>query len=284
MTHHIPELQQIIQRALDEDIQTGDITTNSTVPANMRAKGQFIAKAPGIIAGLTVVQLTFAQIDPEIRVTPHVQEGDPVQTGDLIATVEGNGRAILTGERTALNFLQRMSGIATLTRQFVDRIRHTPAKILDTRKTAPGLRLLDKWAVQLGGGHNHRMGLFDMVMIKDNHITAAGGITAAVHRVREHYHQKFKIEVEVKNLEELHEALSLHVDQIMLDNMSLDTMRQAVQIVNGRVLLEASGNVHLNTVQAIAETGVDLISVGALTHSVNALDISLLLDVNPCVS
>jgi nicotinate-nucleotide pyrophosphorylase (carboxylating) len=255
---------------------TGDVTSSATLPEDLVYNGRFLAKAPGIIAGLQVAELVFKQVDERIIFTPLMAEGTAVFPGDIIAAISGprGPRSLLTAERTALNFMQRMSGIATLTRRFVDAVAGTRAVILDTRKTAPGLRAIDKLAVRLGGGQNHRAGLYDMVLIKDNHIAAAGGITTAVARARAAAH-KLPIEVEVKNLNELAEVLPLNVDRIMLDNMSLAEMKEAVEIVNGRCPLEASGNVTLETVAAIAATGVDYISSGALTHSVTALDISL---------
>ena len=267
-------LPEIIGRALQEDIGDGDITSGATIPADLRYAGVFLVKATGVIAGLEAVRQTFAQVDERIRFTVHVADGSAVQPGDIVAEAEGPGRSLLTAERVALNFLQRMSGIASLTRRYVDAVAGTRARILDTRKTVPGLRLLDKWAVTLGGGVNHRIGLYDMALIKDNHIVAAGGIGAAVARVRAADHRGRPIEVEVTSLEQLREALALDVDQIMLDNMSLDEMAAAVALVDGAVPLEASGNVSLETVRAIAETGVDYISVGKLTHSVTALDVS----------
>jgi nicotinate-nucleotide pyrophosphorylase (carboxylating) len=272
------EVPQIIQRALAEDLGAGDVTTLATIPADAQQAGVMLAKAPGVIAGLAVARAVFRMVDYGVEFTPLVNEGQPVAAGAQIARVQGPTRALLMGERVALNFLQRMSGIATLTSRYVAAVQGTRARILDTRKTAPGLRLLDKWAVFLGGGHNHRIGLYDMAMIKDNHIAAAGGITAAVQCVRRQWARQVAVEVEVTNLEQLAEALTLaltsEVDQIMLDNMGHDLMRQAVEIVAGRVPLEASGNVSLETVAAIAATGVDYISVGKLTHSVEALDIS----------
>lgn len=265
----------IIQRALDEDAgEQGDVTTLATIPADLEQTGIMLAKAPGVIAGLRIAQQGFLQVDPTVEFTPLVEEGAHVSPGTHIAKVTGKAQALLTGERVALNFLQRMSGIATATSRYVAAVAGTRARILDTRKTAPGLRLLDKWAVVLGGGYNHRIGLYDMAMIKDNHIAAAGGITAAVERVRQRWGEQLPIEVEVTNLEQLREALSLNVDQIMLDNMGLAEMSAAVKLVDGRVPLEASGNVSLETVADIAATGVDYISVGKLTHSVEALDIS----------
>lgn len=271
------EIKALVLRALQEDLGDGDVTTTCTIPADATVEGTFWAKETGVIAGLEVVSLTFALLDARVQVIPAVADGDYVQKGQKIASIHGPGQAILSGERVALNMLQRMSGIATLTRRFVDAVQGTSAVILDTRKTAPGLRVLDKWAVRLGGGANHRFGLYDMVLIKDNHIAAVGTITETVNRVRQLDPRNRMIEVEVKNLTELAEALALNVDRIMLDNMSLADIREAVRVTNRRVPLEASGNVSLETVAAIAATGVDFISVGALTHSVKALDISLLL-------
>ena len=278
----LDQLTPIVQRALDEDlgdspVSRGDVTTLCTIPENAMLEGRFIAKADGIIAGLEVARLTFALIDEHVQVEFTIHDGDPVTKGQVFGTVSGPTRALLIGERTALNFLQRMSGIASLTQQFVEAVKPNRAVILDTRKTAPGLRLLDKWAVKLGGGQNHRIGLYDMVLIKNNHITAVGSITAAINRVRECDDRHRPIEVEVRTLDELQEALTLQPDRILLDNMNLAQMLAAVQIAAGHVPLEASGNVTLETVNAIAATGVDFISSGALTHSVKALDISLTL-------
>jgi nicotinate-nucleotide pyrophosphorylase (carboxylating) len=269
------QIKAIVQRALAEDVGSGDVTSQWILPPEMRVRGRFLAKAQGVLAGLEVVRQVFRQIDERIAFQARMKDGDVISQGDIVATVEGPAASILTAERTALNFLQRMSGIATLTHRYVEAVAGTRAVILDTRKTAPGLRLLDKWAVRLGGGQNHRLGLYDMVLIKDNHIAAAGGLTQAVERVRRRNQQGLAVEVEVKSLAELEEALALDVDRIMLDNMDLDQMRRAVEITAGRVPLEASGNVTLENVAAIAATGVDYISVGALTHSVKALDISL---------
>lgn len=273
------EIRGIIQRALQEDIGSGDVTSDAIIPANTPLYGEFLAKEAGVLAGMEIVQEVFHQVDPSVMLTPLRQDGEAFEAGDILATVSGYGPGILTAERTALNFLQRMSGIATITRRYVQAVAGTRARILDTRKTAPGLRALDKLAVRLGGGCNHRIGLYDMVLIKDNHIEAAGGIRAAVERVR----QKgitLPIEVEVQTLEQLEEALELDVDRIMLDNMDIPTMREAVTRTAGRVELEASGGVTLERVAAIAATGVDYISVGAITHSVKALDISLEIRIN----
>jgi nicotinate-nucleotide pyrophosphorylase (carboxylating) len=275
------EVGAIVRRALEEDIGAGDVTTMCTIGPDAWVTGRLLAKARGVVAGLEVVRAVFADLDMRVRLVPCVVDGDAVEARTVLAEISGPGRAVLSGERVALNFLQRMSGIATLTRRFVEAARGTRAAILDTRKTAPGLRALDKWAVRLGGGQNHRMGLYDMVLIKDNHIAAVGSITEAVARVRAGDARQRRIEVEVTTLPELAEALALGVDRIMLDNMSPEQMREAVRITAGRIPLEASGGVHLGTVAAIAATGVDFISAGAITHSISALDISLELDTAP---
>jgi nicotinate-nucleotide pyrophosphorylase (carboxylating) len=276
-----PDIIATICRALDEDIRDGDVTAECTVPAAMPLSGRFVAKAEGIVAGLAIAEQTFKLLDADAVFTALVNDGDRIANRQTLATVSGKCRALLSGERTALNFLQRMSGIATAADRFVQAIAAAggKAKILDTRKTAPGLRVLDKMAFKIGGGVNHRIGLFDMVMIKNNHIAACGGsITKAVAAVRACDARKRPIEVEVRDFAELDEALANTVDRIMLDNMSPDDMRKAVALVAGRTPLEASGNVTLDTVGAIAATGVDYISTGAVTHSVKALDISLWLD------
>ena len=267
-----------MQVALKEDVSTGDITTNAIVSDDAWLQGHFVAKAAGIIAGLKVAELVFQELDNRVQVEFIKRDGETVRSGQIVAKVSGPGRALLSGERVALNFLQRMSGIATMTCQFVKAVKGTQAKILDTRKTAPSLRLLDKWAVQLGGGHNHRFGLYDMILIKENHIAAAGGLRAAVTKVREAYGEKYSVEIEVKNLKQLREAVELPVDRILLDNMSLHELHEAVRLVAGRIPLEVSGNVTLDNVAAIARTGVDFISVGRLTHSAPALDISFLIE------
>ena len=274
----IPEIQNTIQQALDEDLGPGDLTTAAIVRNSDRVQGTFLAKEDGVIAGWDVVRQVFAALDPDVRVTESIPDGRTVRNGDPVGTVAGKAGAILAGERTALNFFQRMSGIATLTRRFVDAVKGTNAVILDTRKTAPGLRVLDKLAVRTGGGENHRFGLFDMVLIKENHIAAAGSITEAVSRVRTHMNEPVKIEVEVRNLQELTETLKLAVDRILLDNMDVEEISSAVKMAGGRVPLEASGSVTLENVARIAATGVQYISVGQLTHSVKALDISLIIE------
>ena len=259
-------------------LKDGDITSRVTLPADALVRGVIVAKSAGVIAGLPLAAAVFSLLAPELAVEQMAVDGNAVSVGDALARVTGPARQVLAAERTALNYLGRMSGIATLTRRYVDAVAGTGAVILDTRKTAPGLRHHDKYAVRMGGGMNHRMGLYDMVLIKDNHIDAAGSITAAVERVRARYGDRYPVEVEAKTLGELHEALALRPDRIMLDNMSLEEMRRAVEIASGRVPLEASGNVSLETVRPIAETGVDYISVGALTHSAPVLDVSMRLE------
>lgn len=268
------EIIDSIRRALAEDIGGGDVTTDSIVPANASLRGRIIAKQDGVIAGLSIAEAVWQELDERVSFTPHVADGARVKNRNVLADVAGPARALLTGERIALNFLGRMSGIATLTRQFVDAVAGTHAIILDTRKTAPGLRLADKLAVCTGGGQNHRTGLFDLVLIKDNHIDFAGSITAAVTRVRE-AGVKVEIEVEARTLDHVREALALGVERILLDNMTFELMREAVQITGGRAKLEASGNVSLANVLEVARTGVDYISVGALTHSPPVFDVSL---------
>lgn len=268
-------LNELIEKSLKEDIGTGDITTLSTIPAEKTITGTFLAKENGILCGMEVVEKVFAFVSPEISLEILKKDGDAIQKGDVIARVSGNARCILTGERLALNLLQHMSGIATRTREAVDQIAGTSARIADTRKTTPGLRVLEKYAVRVGGGSNHRFNLADGVLIKDNHIAAAGGITAAVKMARENIPHTLKIEVEIETFEELEEALAAGADIIMLDNMSNSDMKKAVEIVAGRAITEASGNMGEKDLRAVAETGVDLISIGALTHSVKALDISL---------
>jgi len=268
------DISQCIQRALAEDIGSGDVTTDSIVPTGASLRGRIVAKQDGIVAGLAVAEEVFRTLDRSITFAAKVEDGSRVTKGAVLVDIAGPARALLTGERTALNFLGRMSGIATLTREFVDAVAATSSTILDTRKTAPGLRTLDKLAVQLGGGQNHRTGLFDMVLIKDNHNDFAGSISAAVDRVRASG-TTLPIEVETRTLENVREALGLGVERILLDNMTAETMRTAVKIVNGRAKLEASGNVTLENVLEVAQTGVDYISVGALTHSPRVFDVSL---------
>jgi len=266
------EVERIVRAALDEDLP--DITSEAIFDPGDRGRAKFLVKGSGVLAGLGFAAATFAAIDPSSSFVATRKDGDTVEAGDVVAEVEASVIALLAGERTALNFMQRASGIATATRRYVEAVRATKAGIYDTRKTAPGLRALDKYAVRCGGGQNHRIGLYDMFLIKNNHIDRAGSITAAVERIRGTKSAR-KIMVEVRNAAELEEALGLRPDFILLDNMTTAEMREAVSRVAGAVALEASGGINLETVRAIAETGVDRISIGALTHSVVALDISM---------
>jgi nicotinate-nucleotide pyrophosphorylase (carboxylating) len=268
-----PDLLDAIRRALAEDIGPGDATTNSIVPPEAVMRGQILAKQDGVVAGLDVARAVYEMVDARVVFEAQVEEGAGVSRGQVLALVSGPARGLLTAERTALNFLGRMSGIATLTRQFVDAVAGTRAVILDTRKTAPGLRAADKLAVRRGGGQNHRMGLYDMVLIKDNHIDFAGSLVAAVERARQGA-PGLEIEVEARTLEDVRQALALGVERILLDNMTPAMMAEAVHLAAGRAKLEASGNVTLETVRRIAETGVDYISSGALTHSARVFDVS----------
>jgi nicotinate-nucleotide pyrophosphorylase (carboxylating) len=271
-------IDNIIRQALEEDIQTGDLTTQAAIPNDISAEGIFLVKADGIIAGLEIAEKVFRIFDEKTVFNKNLIDGSFVKKGTIAAIVSGRVASLLTAERTALNFLQRMSGIATLTNAFQQRINHTKAKILDTRKTVPGLRELDKLAVKIGGGKNHRFGLFDMFLVKDNHIAVAGSITKAVQACIKYRNKKnpgLLIEVETTNLEQVQEALNADADIIMLDNFQVELMKEAVKLVNGKCKLEASGGITLETIKQIAETGVDYISSGALTHSVKALDISL---------
>ena len=270
-----PEILSSVEHALAEDIRTGDVTTNSIIPAQATLAGQIISKQSGIVAGLFIAQAAFQMLDQRVSLTSRVNDGERIEADRVLAEVKGTARAILSAERTALNFLGRTSGIATLTRQFVEEVRHTKTKILDTRKTAPNLRACDRLAVRLGGGENHRMGLYEMILIKDNHIDFAGSITEAVSRARKH-RKGLEIEVEARSLKDVEECLDLGVTWIMLDNMSHEETRQAVMLNNGRAKLEASGNVTLANVRQIADAGVDYISVGALTHSFRNFDVSLI--------
>lgn len=268
-----PDILRAIRCALEEDIGSGDVTTESIVPAEAVMRGCIVAKQDGVVAGLDVAQAVYLTVDGRVAFAAQVEEGARVQRGQTLAVVSGPARSLLTAERTALNFLGRMSGIATLTRRFVEAVAGTGAVILDTRKTAPGLRMADKLAVQRGGGQNHRLGLYDMVLIKDNHIDFAGSMTLAVQRARARV-PALAIEVEARTLDDVREALALGVERILLDNMSPAMMAEAVRLVAGRARLEASGNVSLENVRQIAETGVDYISIGALTHSAKVFDVS----------
>lgn len=271
-------IDRLIEQALLEDIHTGDITTLAVVPEKRPAAARLVAKEPMVVAGMATAARVFAIVDPEIRFEACCDDGDSVTAGTLLATMHGDAAKLLMGERVSLNLLQRMCGIATLTASFVSAVAGTSARVVDTRKTTPGLRQLEKYAVRVGGGINHRTGLYDGVLIKENHITAAGGITEAISRARAYIPHTLKIEIETETLAQVDEALAAGADIIMLDNMSLEDMRSAVATINGRAVVEASGGVNLNSVRAIAETGVDIISVGALTHSPRAMDISMLLD------
>lgn len=266
---------EVIKTALREDIGSGDITTVSTVAPHTVAHGKFIAKEGGVICGLPILERVFFLLDDTVLITARVEEGDYVQKGDVIAEISGPSSVILTGERVALNFLQLLSGIATRTRAAVEQVAGTKAMITDTRKTTPGLRLLEKYAVRVGGGRNHRLNLADGILIKDNHIVAAGGLCQAVMKARRVASHFLKIEVEVETFSQIEEALSCNVDVIMLDNMSLEDMKKAVSLIRGRALVEASGNMGERDLKEVAATGVDMISVGALTHSICAMDISL---------
>jgi nicotinate-nucleotide pyrophosphorylase (carboxylating) len=276
MTHHQylhPDIMEAIRRALTEDIGPGDATTNNIVPTDAGMRGRIIAKQDGIIAGLDVAQFVYRMVDADTDFRTQVDEGARVTDHQVLALVSGRTRSLLTAERTALNFLGRMSGIATLTNQFMEAITGTKAVVLDTRKTAPGLRMADKLAVKRGGGENHRVGLYDMILIKDNHIDYAGSITEAVRRVRS-APTGLEIEVEARSLDDVREALATGIERILLDNMTPDMMADAVRLTAGRAKLEASGNVTLSTIRRIAETGVDFISSGALTHSAKVFDAS----------
>jgi nicotinate-nucleotide pyrophosphorylase (carboxylating) len=274
----LPQLcvRAAVEDALREDLGLiGDVTTNATVGADVRASGVIAARKDGVVAGLDLAAAAFTALDQDISFTREVSDGGRIHAGDVIARLSGRARAILSAERVALNFLGRLSGIATLTARYVNAVQGTRAQIVDTRKTTPGLRAFEKYAVRCGGGHNHRTGLFDAILIKDNHIVAAGGIEAAIVRARAHAGHMVKIEIEVDTLEQLDVVLHYKVDAVLLDNMDVATLREAVQRVAGRAITEASGGVNLDTVRAIAETGVDLISVGALTHSAPVLDLGL---------
>lgn len=269
----------LVRQALTEDLGSGDITSALTIDPATTASGRFLAKAAGVVCGWPVVEEVFRQLNPEIELKIERPDGDRVNPGDLLAVITGPARDLLSGERVALNFLQHLSGVATATRRLVDLIAAFPrVRLVDTRKTIPGLRALQKYAVRVGGGHNHRFNLADAVLIKDNHLAACGGIQAAIAKVRAAAPHTMKIEVEVESEQQVREALAAGADIIMLDNMSPSMMAEMVRLIDGRALVEASGNVSAETIQAIAASGVDLISVGRLTHSVQALDISLLLE------
>lgn len=269
------QLDAFLKDALAEDIGTGDITTRSTIPEHRTVHGRYLAKSAGVLCGMEIVERVFALLDPSIRLEILCKDGSYVEKGTVIATVTGNAVQVLTGERVGLNLLQHLSGIATRTKQAVDAVQGYPAVIADTRKTTPGLRVLEKYAVKVGGGSNHRFNLSDGVLIKDNHIAAAGSIHAAVSAARKNIPHTLKIEVEVETKAQLQEALDAHADIIMLDNMSCEEMKAAVELVAGRAVTEASGNMGERDLAEVAATGVDIISIGALTHTVVPMDISL---------
>ena len=268
-------IKPVIDFALNEDIGSGDITTNALIPFDLQTSATMVAKSTGLIAGLDVAEYIFRTLSPDIIWKTFVAEGAKVTKGEIILEINGSYRALLTGERLALNFMQRMSGIATMTASYVEELQGFKTKILDTRKTVPGLRILDKYAVMVGGGTNHRIGLYDMVLIKDNHIKVAGGITNAITQIKKSVPARIKIEVETTTLDEVREALVIGADIIMLDNMTTSEMTECVKIINNRAKTEASGNITLNRLREVAATGVDYISAGALTHSVVAFDISM---------
>jgi nicotinate-nucleotide pyrophosphorylase (carboxylating) len=271
-----PAIDRLIRTALEEDIGPGDVTTAATIPPGTMARAELVAKEDFVLAGIAVARRVFELLDAQVAFEALIKDGQTVKRGEVLAWLKGDAASLLQGERVALNLLQRMSGVATLTSAFVLEAEGTGATVVDTRKTTPGLRVLEKYAVRVGGGGNHRMALYDGVLIKENHVAAAGGITAAVSRARQYAPHTLKIEVEVRNLEEVAEALAAGADILLLDNMGLGQLEAAVKLVGGRAMTEASGGVNLDTVRAIAETGVDLISVGALTHSYRSVDISML--------
>ena len=271
----VPAVDNLLRTALAEDAGNGDITTTSTIPEEAVAYGRYIAKQDGVLCGMPVIRAVFDLLDEDIELTINFKEGEHFKKGDVLAEVKGNARSVLTGERVGLNLLQHMSSIATMTDAAVKQVEGYKAKIVDTRKTTPGLRYLEKLAVRVGGGTNHRYNLSDGVLIKDNHIVAAGSITNAVKSARDNVPHTIKIEVEVEDFDMMNEALEAGADIIMLDNMSCEDMKRAVEIIDGRAIVEASGNMGEKNLAEVAATGVDLISIGALTHSVKALDISL---------
>lgn len=268
-------IERLLDLAIEEDISTGDISTNAIIPVHSRAVAEMKAKADGVISGLEIARRVYERFEKDIKWEPLVTDGTPVKKGDIILRIEAGYRTLLLGERLSLNILQRMSGIATATANYVKELAGTRTQLLDTRKTAPGLRVLDKMAVHHGGGMNHRMGLYDMIMLKDNHIKLAGGIPNAVKAARANLPLSIKLEVETTTLEEVQQALDCGADIIMLDNMTNEMMAEAVRLINGRAKTEASGNMNIPRLKSVAATGVDYISVGALTHSVTAMDISM---------
>lgn len=271
------QVDLVIENALKEDIGDRDVTTDFLFPKDGRCNAIIQGKEKGIVAGLPIAERTFRKLSNNIKWVENKRDGESIAKGDILVKIRGSRKAILAGERVALNFIQRLSGIATLTSQFVKSVEGLSVKIADTRKTVPGLRILDKYAVRTGGGHNHRMGLFDGVLIKDNHLKLMGSIGDAIKRIKKMPAVRFQIEVETSTLEQVREALAAGADTIMLDNMPLKAMRKSVETIGGRALIEASGGITLKNVRRVAETGVDIISIGSLTHSPKALDISLYL-------
>ena len=273
------DLIAIIKNALHEDIREGDHTSNSTVPANAQGKARLLVKDKGIVAGVELAELIFKTVDSNLKVEVLIKDGEPIENGQIVLYVEGNDRSILTAERLVLNCMQRMSGIASVTQEIVKKLEGTKCKVLDTRKTTPGFRLLEKWAVKIGGGVNHRFGLFDMILIKDNHVDYAGGIKNALFAAQKYLKDKYldlPIEIEVRNLNELQEVLEVGgVVRIMLDNFDYEKTKEAIKIIDGRFPVESSGNINPQTVRAYAECGVDYVSMGYLTHSAKSLDLSL---------
>ncbi|TAJ88477.1 carboxylating nicotinate-nucleotide diphosphorylase [bacterium] len=269
------QIEQLIKSALEEDIGAGDLTTLSTVPPEARGKGLFRAKRDCVVAGLFLLERIFSLLDAKVRVHCLCRDGDQVGKGTVVAEAEGAVRALLMGERTALNFLQRLSGTATLSRRYVEAVKNFPCKIIDTRKTTPGLRTLEKYAVRMGGGTNHRLGLYDAALVKDNHIAASGSISQAVKNVRRHAPFMARVEVEAADLKQVQEALDAGADVIMLDNMGTKEMAEAVRLINKRAWVEASGGITIERLREVAEAGVDFISVGALTHSAPAVDFNM---------
>ncbi|MBF0398486.1 MAG: carboxylating nicotinate-nucleotide diphosphorylase [Desulfobacterales bacterium] len=267
--------KRLIEIALEEDIGAGDITTDSIISQDEAGIGNIFAKEPLIVAGIDLARYVFFYLDKEINFKPACRDGDKIEKGDSIALLEGSLNTLLKGERTALNFLQRLSGIATLTRNYIKELGNNSTRIVDTRKTTPGWRALEKYAVRIGGAYNHRMGLYDGILIKDNHIACSGGIKKAVDMARKKAHHLLKIEVEVQNFDELHEALSVKADVIMLDNMNIEEIKKALEIIDHRAIVEVSGGIKKENISDLAETGIDIISIGALTHSAKAVDISM---------
>ncbi len=275
MIEEQPLVKEIIRLSLIEDIGSGDITTSLLVKKDFPAQARLVAKEQFVLAGISIFKQVFRELSSSVSFEEFFQDGDLVEKDAIICKINGSISVILKAERTALNFLQRMSGIATMTKRFVDEVSHTKVRILDTRKTAPGMRILDKYAVRIGGGYNHRLGLFDGILIKDNHIAAVGSIKKAIELAKKQAPHTLKIEVEVENIEQLVEAIEAGADIVLLDNMGIEQIREAVRLAKGKALIEVSGGVRLEDVRRIAELGVDFISIGALTHSVKGVDISL---------